>query len=88
MPEITIYNLNLKIEDQINRSCRSTLVFDNVSENDEKLWGDTEDVLYKAPYLEEGPELDLLCFKRNIERAHRGYSKTKKSRPTVAKFQT
>ena len=77
--EDTIYNLNLKIEDQINRSCRSTLVFDNVPENDEKNWGETEDVLYKAlaPYLNEVPELDLQCFKKNIERAHRGYSKTK-----------
>ena len=69
-----------RLEDQVNRSCRKTLILRGVKERKEENWNDTKKVVTEV--------IDKLCDvsldpDEHIERAHRGHKLTHKSKKTA-----
>ena len=72
-----IKDIEKKLEDQVNRSCRKTLIIKNVKEGDET-WADSKQLVAKT--------LNEICHvqldgEENIERAHRGKKRKDSSKP-------
>ena len=89
----TLTSLDQKIEDQINRSCRSTLVFTNVNEKQNESWDATTKILageiFRYCRLDNNSTTSVEAIQKDIDRAHRtGMKKENISRPITVKFST
>lgn len=67
-------NLSASLDDQINRSMRSTLIFKGIKEEPHETWEETEKIL--AETISRHLEIDLDKVSDMIERAHRGRNET------------
>jgi len=76
-----------KLDDQVNRGMRSTLIFRGIPEEGNETWDKTMKTLCTT-LANIDPSLDLSQLERNIDRAHRGghSNQNGKPRPIFAKF--
>ena len=76
--ESTHHNLVLKLDDQIDRNMRETLVINGVDGN-EKTWDETKTILCDLlNELDDNGKFSKVDYQRNIVRAHRGEKNNRK----------
>ena len=79
-----IQRIDAVLDDQINRSCRSTLIVRNVKEEKNENWEMTTQILAKVvckycSYMNKNVELDHVLY--DIDRAHRTGEKKENGQP-------
>ena len=81
-----IHELEKKLEDQVNRSCRKTIVIRGIKEGDKETWDDTRDVLAKQ--IAKVASITEQNASNMIERVHRSRPNAHKQgkRDIVAAF--